>query len=65
MAIYSIFCIGMVYFRCFLVNLHVKAVQNMCGKGGKRVFQAELGVAEFTLFSKKREAYLRCYKKFP
>ena len=33
-AIYSIFCIGMVYFRCFLVNLHVKAVQNICGKGG-------------------------------
>ena len=29
------------------------------------MFQAELGVAEFTLFSKKREAYLRCYKKFP
>ena len=27
------------------------------------MFQAELGVAKFTLFSKKREANLRCYKK--
>ena len=28
------FCIGMVYFRCLLVNPHVQVVQNMCGKGG-------------------------------
>ena len=33
-AIYSIFCIGMVYFGCRQVNPHIQAVQNMCGKGG-------------------------------
>ena len=33
-AIYLILCIGMVYFKCLLVNPHVQAVQNMCGKGG-------------------------------
>ena len=33
-AIYSIFCIGMVYFGCLQVNPHIQAVQNMCGKGG-------------------------------
>ena len=29
-AIYSIFCIGMVYFGCLQVNPHIQAVQNMC-----------------------------------
>ena len=33
-AIYSIFCIGMVYFGCLQVNPHIQAVQNMCSKGG-------------------------------
>ena len=33
-AIYSIFCIGMVYFGRLLANPHVQAVGNMCGKGG-------------------------------
>ena len=33
-AIYLILCIGMVYFKCPLVNPHVQADQNMCGKGG-------------------------------
>ena len=33
-AIYSIFCIGMVYFGCLLVSPHIQAVQNMCSKGG-------------------------------
>ena len=33
-AIGSILCIGMVYFKWLLVNPHVQAVQNMCGKGG-------------------------------
>ena len=33
-AIYSFFCIGMVYFGCLQVNPHIQAVQNMCGKGG-------------------------------
>ena len=33
-AIYSSFWIGMVYFKCFLVNPHVQTVQNMYGKGG-------------------------------
>ena len=28
------FCIGMVHFRCLMVNPHVQAVQSMCGKGG-------------------------------
>ena len=28
------FLIGMVYFRCYLVNPHVQGVQNMYGKGG-------------------------------
>ena len=37
-AIYSIFCKGMVYFECLLVNPHIQAVENMCGKGGQRVF---------------------------
>ena len=37
-AIYSIFCIGMVYFGCLQVNPHIQAVQNMCSKGGQRVF---------------------------
>ena len=37
-AIYSIFCIGMVYFGCLQVNPHIQAVQNMCSKGGWRVF---------------------------
>ena len=31
-AIYSIFCIGMVYFGCLHVNPHIQAVQNMCEK---------------------------------
>ena len=35
-AICSIF-IGMVYFEWYLANPHVKAVQEMCGKGGQRV----------------------------
>ena len=33
----SIFCIGMVYFEWYLANPHVKAVLEMCGKGGQRV----------------------------
>ena len=33
-AIYSIFGIGMVYFRCLQVNPHIQVVQNMCSKGG-------------------------------
>ena len=33
-AIWLIFCICMVYFRCLLVNPYVQAVQIMCGKGG-------------------------------
>ena len=33
-AIYSIFCIGMVYFRCLQVNPHIQALQNMCSKVG-------------------------------
>jgi len=34
-AIYSIFCIGMVYFGCLSVSPHIQVVhQNMCGKGG-------------------------------
>ena len=37
-AIYSKFCIGMAYFRCYLVNPIVQAVQIMCGKGVSRVF---------------------------
>ena len=45
-AIYSIFCIGMVYFGCLQVNPHIQAVPNMCGKGGWRVFQAELRAAK-------------------
>ena len=56
-AIYSIFCIGIVYFRCVLVNPHVQVVQNMCGKGGYRVFQAELGAAEvYPLFQTKKNS---------
>jgi hypothetical protein len=31
-AIYSIFCICMVYFGCLQVNPHIQAVQNMCEK---------------------------------
>ena len=53
-AIYSIFCIGMVYFECLQVNPHIQAVQNMCGKGGKRVFWAELGAVEVDLFFPKK-----------
>ena len=41
-AIFSIFLIGMVYFLWYLVNPHVKKVQNMYGKGGQRVSKAEL-----------------------
>ena len=41
-AIYSIFCIGMVYFRCYLVNPLVQGVQNMYGKVGLGVFKGEL-----------------------
>ena len=33
-AIYSIFCKGMVCFECLQVNPHIQAVQNMCSKGG-------------------------------
>ena len=32
----------MVYLKCYLVNPHVQTVQNMYGKGGKRVCKAEL-----------------------
>merc|ERR1711949_141405 len=48
-AIYSIFCIGMVYFGCLQVNLHIQAVQNMCGKGSQWVFLGTLGVRLGTL----------------
>ena len=41
-AIYSIFLIVMVYFKCFKVNPNVQTVQNMYGKGGKRVCKAKL-----------------------
>ena len=51
------FCIGMVYSRCFLVNPHVQAVQNMSGKGGWRMFQAELRAGEVYPIFRKREAY--------
>ena len=59
-AISSIFCIGMVYFRCPLVNPHAQAVQNMCGKG---YFRPSYGRSKFTLFSKKKQTKMRCSKK--
>ena len=41
-----------------MVNPHVQAVQNMCGKGGYRVFQTELGAAEvYPIFKKKLEMW--------
>ena len=52
-AIYSIFCIGMVYFRCLLVNPHVQAVQNMCGKGGKGISGRVTGGRSLLYFQKK------------
>ena len=57
-AIYSIFCIGMVYFKCYLVNPHVQTVQNMYGKGGERDSKAEL-------WQLKGDPYLEKRKKTP
>ena len=62
-AISSIFRVGVVYFRCLLVNPHVQAAQNMSGKGGRRYFRPSYRRPKFTLFFKKREANLRCPKK--
>ena len=45
----------MVYFECLQVNPHIQAVQNMCGKGGWRVFQAELRAAEVYPILEKTE----------
>jgi len=43
----------MVYFECLQVNPHIQAVQNMSGKGGWRVFQAELQAGEvYPIFQK-------------
>ena len=47
------FFIGMVYFRCLLVNSHVQAVENMCGQGGRGCFRLSYEQPKFTLFSKK------------
>ena len=41
-----IFSIDMIYFRWYLVVPHVKTVQNMYGKRGKRVSGAELRPAK-------------------
>ena len=43
----------MVYFGYYLVNPHVQTVQNMSGKGGYRVLQAELGAAKVYPILKK------------
>ena len=40
--------IGMVYFRCYLVNPHAQGVQNMCEKGGRVCFSV-LRAAEVDL----------------
>ena len=53
----------MLYFGCLLVNPHVQAVQNMCGKGGLWVFQAELGAAEVYPNFQKKESVFAVSKK--
>ena len=50
----NFFFIGMVYFGCLQVNPHIQAVQNMCGKGGLRVFQAKLRADEVDPIFKKK-----------
>ena len=40
------FCIGIVYYRRYLVNPHVQTVQNIYGKGVQVVLKAELWAAQ-------------------
>ena len=42
----NFFCIGMVYIAIHILNPHVQKAQNMFGKGGYRVFKAELRTAK-------------------
>ena len=56
-AIYSIFLIGMVYFRWYLVNPHVQTVQNMYSKGGERVCKAELRPVKVDPYSERKKTF--------
>ena len=58
--LYSIFCIGMVYFRCLLGNPHVQAVQIMWPRGVEGISGRVTGGQSLPFFQKKRVAYLRC-----
>ena len=65
-AIYSIFCIGMVYFGCLQVNPHIQAVQNMCGKRGvEGVFGRVTGSWSLPYFPKKKTTKMSRCKKIP
>ena len=47
-----------VYFGLYLVNPRVQAAQNMCAKGGWRVFYAELRAAEVhPVFEEKKNVF--------
>ena len=52
-AICSKYFISMVYFRCYLMNPHVQAVQKCVAKGGRGCFRPSYGWPKLTLFSKK------------
>ena len=57
----SIFWIGMVYIRWYLVNPHVERVQNMYGKGGCRgCLRPSYRWPKFTLVSRFVVTDLRC-----
>ena len=53
----NFFCIGMVYFRCLLLNPHVQVVQDICGKGGEARPQFQ------NIASKTNQRWLINYEK--
>ena len=50
--------LSMVYYKCYLVNPHVQTVQNMYGKGGKRVCKAELRPPEVDPYFERKKISL-------
>ena len=52
-AICSKIFLCMVYFRCYLVNPHVQAVQNMCANGGRGCLRLSYGRTKLTLIKNK------------
>ena len=53
----------MAYIRWYLVNPHVQKIQNMYGKGGKRVSKAELQTAKVDPYFERKKTPLAVFQK--